>query len=78
MPKIPRQNIRHKFIIIPHHKRIPPRQPTNNLRILLDQHIHQFARKGIGVPGALFSRFGFTTTTFGIVSGRGGGGDAVG
>lgn len=51
MPKISRQNIRHKPIRIPNTERIPPRQPRHHGGIFFLKHFHELAGKRIRVSG---------------------------
>mmetsp|Transcript_13607 Transcript_13607/g.24632 ORF Transcript_13607/g.24632 Transcript_13607/m.24632 type:complete len:201 (-) Transcript_13607:64-666(-) len=49
MPEVPGKHIAHESIVVPHHERIPPRQPTHDSRLLLLKHVHQLSRKRIRV-----------------------------
>lgn len=50
MPKIPRQNLIHEPFIVPHRKGVPIGKKRHDGRLLLSQHVHQLAGKGVGMP----------------------------
>ena len=41
MPEIQRQDVAYEFIVIPNDEGIPPRQPANDVRLLLLEHAHE-------------------------------------
>mmetsp|Transcript_86518 Transcript_86518/g.175925 ORF Transcript_86518/g.175925 Transcript_86518/m.175925 type:complete len:310 (+) Transcript_86518:2415-3344(+) len=49
MAEIPRQDVRHKQIGIPHHKGIALRKPTHDVGVLLSEHLHELSRKRVGM-----------------------------
>ena len=50
MPEIQWQDVAYEFIVIPNDEGIPPRQPANDVRLLLLEHAHELAGEGVGVP----------------------------
>ncbi len=49
MPEVQWQDFAHEFVVIPNNESVTPRQPADNVRLLLLEHAHELAGERVGM-----------------------------